>query len=272
MDFISNCQQHDPDLIGFCEHNLHPDPQVTSQFTEAIHRISKNTKSVLSATPIPSATPFKPGGTGYITFQSTTGRVYKSYSDAFGRWTAVTLKGKNVFITVIVTYQSPVATGNNNCMTYHQQQLTCFQQLSNSQNKYANFTDKSPRQFFRRDLLKFVQQFYDQDHKLIIVGDFNDTPDESSVTFQLCQKYQLHDPWETSCDDCHSNIPTYHRGKRRIDRILLSDAIKSECCGIQYTDYHMIAQSDHRGIILDLNLSIFKEPPIPIHQPTPRSI
>lgn len=148
MDFISNCQQHAPDFIGFCEHNLYPSPPIIETFKNAVHRLSKHTRSVLSVTPIKSATPFKPGGTGAVTCNLVTGRVTKSISDSLGRWIATTLQGKNTQITIIVAYQSPVSNSQNTCMMYHKQQLISFQENANSQKQYNSFTDKSPRQFF----------------------------------------------------------------------------------------------------------------------------
>lgn len=90
-DFLADCDRHSPDIICFCEHNLSLTSAVKDQLSTAVRRHYKRARLVISDSPTPTATPFKPGGTGIILLNKMADCVDKQYQDPLGRWTCCTL-------------------------------------------------------------------------------------------------------------------------------------------------------------------------------------
>lgn len=246
-------------------------PKICETINTAVRQHYRRAHTLFSDSPAISATPFKPGGTGIILLNKFADCVQSQYQDPMGRWTCFTLRGKNRVISILSVYQSPINSSQSTVSTYHQQQMSYLQQQANANNTPVSLTNKSPRQYFKQDLLRYIKQLKSNSHELVIFGDFNEPPNDKSITFQLSAQCQLAGPWEQQFS-LPPTINTYARGKTRIDCVLLSNTLTDCVQLVKYTDFHLIAQSDHRGLFLDFDDNFMKTTSVPIHQPAPRDL
>ena len=207
------------------------------------------TRSTWGSSSIEGISPFKPGGTGIITFGSHGGRLHHLGNDPYGRWSYQYMRCTNdTSILSIVIYQCCARPTNKvGCTAYHQQESLFIQE---------GRVDPNPRQHFIPDLKHFVTTAMDT-HKgtlsLILMGDWN-SPSTSSPIQSLMTDLGLVDPW-LSLHPNHPDFPTYHRGRRRIDFALVSSELCPYITTFIYEPFKYRLSGDHRGFYFDLDVS-----------------
>ncbi|KAI2490274.1 hypothetical protein MHU86_12673 [Fragilaria crotonensis] len=96
-----------------------------------------------------------------------TGRIKSTSQDKWGRWTSQTFQGRaGVIFTVISAYQVVTDSPGKGLMTAASQQQSF---LIQEQDPVI-----APREAFRRDLKRFLQQCRSERHEILLVGDFNE--------------------------------------------------------------------------------------------------
>jgi exonuclease III len=113
-------------------------------------------------------------------------------------------------------------------------------------------TNPNPRKHFRLDLHKFFQQRRQDGDEIILTGDFNEAlGDESDGISKLCSDFNLVDLMYS----LHGSrtIPTYARGKKRLDYALATPLAASTIIAGGYKPFNHRLPSDHRGFFLDFD-------------------
>jgi hypothetical protein len=117
----------------------------------------------------------------------------------------------------------------------------------------------NPREQFITDLGHFLCTTLGKDDKLILVGDFNSTIEDSEGLQSLQLEFQLTDVLAHSIG--RTDVNTYIRGTRRIDFALCLATVTSSldqggCKAIQYR-----TKGDHRAFFLNFTtIALFGNP------------
>ena len=154
------------------EHCIHIHHQDTLKNIQQTLKNNIQDKSFLqmNASRTPTTQRYLPGGTAIMMVGNTIGRIEPKGSggDYMGRWSYIHLRRKHATpVTIITAYQvnrNPTnATGTT---AWHQQRL-----ILDNEGKY----DEHPQTAFINDLSHFISELQQQQHDIIIGGDFNDT-------------------------------------------------------------------------------------------------
>ena len=208
-------------------------------------------KIVLGSSKIASPTQHKPGGVLAMMTGNNVGRVYTTGADPFGRWTYIkTNGGQGRRITFIATYQvcqgSVRHAGPTTAITQQYSMLT-----------QANRPDPHKiRHHHTADMVAFVKECQREGELVVVGGDFNETiGDDPGGLTRLCSECGLQDP-VFERHGC-TGFSTHIDGSRCIDYILMDPELMSsvEACG--YEPYGTRIVSDHRGVYVDVNESLF---------------
>jgi len=105
----------------------------------------------LSSSGIPSKYGFQVGGTATIVNGRWTGRATAKYTDPLGRWSSITIAGKNRKVTFITAYQC--CNGGKDQGPY-----TWYKQLW-ERHKRDGVKNPKPRKLFLADLEKYIDGF-----------------------------------------------------------------------------------------------------------------
>lgn len=241
------------DIIGLAEIN-----QDTTQY-EVRHKLETiaskyfdHKKIIYGTSNRPARKIYKPGGTMMMTVMDHTSIITETTRDRMGRWVSTRYQGSTQQrITIITAYQvcQTQRTGNN---TAANQQINTLLEESIA---LGLTTRINPRAAFTRDMITFVKHRQSDGDHILIVGDFNETIDESgSGTAEILAKCRLVDLCGHKLGDI--TIPnTYKRGPRRLDYALISPELLLVVSKVGYDpfDYRGIT-SDHRGLYIDLAL------------------
>jgi exonuclease III len=205
---------------------------------------------------------YKPGGTGILVVEDTTGIIRETSKDRMGRWANVKLQGDNSkainFITAYQVCQSRT-TGIN---TAANQQIS---QLSEEASISKSALRINPRAAFIRDLQNFIVQKQNQGELVCLTGDFNDDINKTnSGMSQLATELGLLDLFSARLGT--STVPsTYIRGSTRLDYALISPELLPSVVAAGYEPFSYRIQSDHRAFFIDFNTqSLFGHKPSPM--------
>ena len=211
--------------------------------------------------------PYQPGGTCSILIDKLVGRHLTSTTDLIlGRWNITTLNTRNNHkLSIVCCYQvcqqSPDHAGPK---TAYSQQWSLL--------KEQGVAYPDPRKQFYKDLDKTLTSLAQQDHTIILAGDFNnslgDDPhglDKIVYKFNLTDAIQhLHGP---------SSLPSYNRGKKCIDYIFCSRSFLPAIQRGAILPFYSITTSDHRPIFIDIDISrTFQSPLSSLIRPSQRSL
>ena len=84
------------DLVGFCEIKLDVSKyQVKKSISSSLHSQFRNNKVAATTSTIPFDGYYKPGGTMTICVDHHTSRFQNKFEDSLGRWSTISLNGKN---------------------------------------------------------------------------------------------------------------------------------------------------------------------------------
>ena len=115
---------------------------------------------------------------------------------------------------------------------------------------------------FWKDLTMLIQNLQDSNHKIILMGDFNESiysgrRKELSALVTTCG---LIDPMFTTCPD-GANAPTFFRGSHRIDYVLVDEDIQHAVVGCGILAPNPALSPAHRAVFCDVSLdAIFGMP------------
>ena len=153
------------------------------------------------------------------------------------------------------------------CKTTLQQAgpMTVFRQQW-TELRARGLTNPNPRKQFDKDLLAFLQSIHQQGHRMILLGDLNETTNNSKLIQQF-KKYGLYD----MIKDRHDNLPNFRsclKGGNTIDYAFCSISIPRSVTASTYEPFYLHSNSDHRGIVIDLNRhTLFDRPQVLVAAP-----
>eukprot|EP00980_Cylindrotheca_fusiformis_P027514 scaffold20799_cov73-Cylindrotheca_fusiformis.AAC.3 len=182
-------------------------------------------------------------------------------SHHMGRWSFVKYAGKaGKVITVVTAYQVCVRPTNEvGNMAFHQQ----VQHIATeAQQSGITISAPQPRLRFRTDLLKFLHELKRSGESIILMGDFNeDIGDSRSKLQRLFQDDRL--KLVDIIGRQHPStlaLPTYIRGSKRLDFILLTEDLIPAVRRCGYLPFHDHFRSDHRFAFIDFDQDILFGP------------
>jgi exonuclease III len=251
------------DIACFTELNQDVGQFAINQKMDAIgNRFFNHHRFVASTSARKVSNTYKPGGTGILVVEDTTGIVRSTSKDRMGRWATTKLQGTNgMTINVISAYQvcQSRTTGLN---TAANQQIS---QLLEEAATAMDATRINPRAAFIRDLQNLINQQQTNGEQTILVGDFNEEiGSENSGMAQLATELGLVDLFSTRLGT--AAVPsTYIRGHKRLDYALISPGILPSVKAAGYDPFSYRIQSDHRAFFIDFDTaSLFGHKPSPI--------
>jgi endonuclease/exonuclease/phosphatase family metal-dependent hydrolase len=120
--------------------------------------------------------------------------------------------------------------------------------------KLADKVNQRPRHHFCKDLTYLLQEHIKKYHEIILMGDFNDELGSSlrGIT-QVVTGCNLVDVYAAR-HGLEDEVPTYARGRKRLDYILMTPTIASYATRSGADPFNHRFFSDHRGIFVDLEL------------------
>ena len=168
-----------------------------------------------------------------------------------GRWASITLLGRlRAKITVVCTYQVVDIRGSSGPSTAFTQQLLML--------KRQQRESQRPRREYQKDLQSFLKSKINDDHEIVLCGDLNEDLNEelgrtTGGMTQLASDLGLIDIHTRELGLDHE-VPTYARGTKRLDYILMTEQIASHTTNCGAEPFNHRFYSDHRGIWVDLEL------------------
>ena len=180
---------------------------------------------------------YQPGGVITLAVEATCHRIVDLGIDTMklGRWTWLTLRGRNDIKTTIITlYRCCKSLSGDN--TTYSQQIRHF-------NKHNRLV--CPRQQTLADAETFIKSKQAEGHQIILLADMNE-----KVTQQSIKQWANNVDLEEIITSAHGDdTATYHRGSKPIDSIFVSSSIRQVVgCGYLPFGYFM---SDHRLLWAD---------------------
>ena len=195
---------------------------------------------------------YKPGGTLTIVDGNWSGRANKCVDkDKLGRWSIITLKGRNrTCLTIITAYRCCDGVTIKNVGTTS----AFFQQEAILKERGIS---KSPQEMFIVDLIKVIQGYTEKGHEVLLNVDANETWDHrGSRIYDLAMQTGLYD----IARERHGGpvTPTYVRKNcsRRIDYMLGSEGVlrNTRAIGIANETYDPV-MGDHRPQYIDIDVN-----------------
>ena len=236
------------DIVCLTEHNLATDdPKTRYDLYKSVKRHMEGSRTIMSASSIKFPTTFKPGGTLMIVQRTVQCRINQQGSDELGRWTYIRLATRRESMIYIITIYKPCKTSFNQAgpMTVFRQQWTIL--------RANGILSPNPRSQFDQDLLEFAQSILSEGHRIVIIGDFNETREKSTLIQEL---YQL--GLRDAIYDRHNLIPRFRsckKGTNVIDHCLCSMSLLQHITLSHYEPFGLNIDSDHRGMIIDFKKS-----------------
>ena len=183
---------------------------------------------------------YQPGGTTTTVINEYAHRVGGSGIDEsmLGRWSWVTLRGKQGIKTTFITMYRPCKSTATENTTYaqHLRYLNLCQQ------------EECPRDAILKDIGDFIKSLQEQGHQIVLMADMNVHVSNTNIR----QWLQSLDLYEYITERYRNHIATYNNGRHPIDGIFVSHSVQISDGG--YLPYGYI-HSDHRMIWVDVVVS-----------------
>ena len=260
-------QQLQLDVTAFPESNLSSRGQ-TKEVLET--QLSGNGESVrlvqASARSDIAVSEYQPGGVVTAIVGKIAGRVLESYRDPWGRFAWTRFRGdRGEGIQQITAYRvcQKVGTkaGVNTSYSYQVQQML-QEELERSQQfqrdertiPESNRSRMNPRRRILDDLERVIQEAREKKFRVILMMDANEdwTKKDGKELKAFMDKVQLRDPlYERHYSD--EVTPTYARGTKRIDYILMDASLMGAVRRIGTLGLHQAMISDHVMVYVDLD-------------------
>ena len=236
-------QQLSCDLVGLCETKLDVSKyNVRKIISSNFHSHFQSNRFSASTSTIPFEGTYKPGGTMTVCVDHHTSRYQGKFEDPLGRWSTISLTGKNSRVIHFITIYQVVAKATSGPYTSYQQQLTALRLVDR---------DLTPRQAFIYDIDTYLTNLTTPETQFVIMGDFNEVigVDQSGFS-KISTKFSLVDI-HGHFHSITTEVPTYARGTERLDYILCSTPLLTAVskCGAEPFNQHI--HSDHRALFVD---------------------
>jgi exonuclease III len=231
------------DVIGFSKLNLDVSKyKVKKIVADTLHLSFDAHHCSMSTSEIPFEGIYKPGGTLTAVFNHVVTRFQSKFSDSMGRWSSISLTGKNCRIIHFVTVYQVVNKPTMGPFTSYQQQVSSL-----------HLADRiiTPRKAFCSDLTAYLRTLKSPNYSIVLMGDMNEVVGlELGGLSQLIGEFGLVDVISHH-HSINNEVATYSRGTKRLDYVFctanLVPAVVS--CGIAPFNEHIC--SDHRSIFVD---------------------
>jgi hypothetical protein len=152
LDTLMQMENICADIFGFAETKLASDqPFVINLLQKNKRKIWDHARLVTSTSKIVLDGYHKPGGTLTCATNSLVGRIRKSFSDPYGRWSGLEIMGRsNKRLIVLTIYQVPQKSGTSGNTTAYTQQRNMF--------RLEGRTNPNPRKILIDDLRTLVTE------------------------------------------------------------------------------------------------------------------
>ena len=217
---------------------------------------------VMAASKFETATNYKPGGTAILACEAITANI-KSYTrDRMGRWTSLCFTAAaNKRIRIISAYQvcQNRRPGSNTAAAHQTAQIIQESIRDSSTNR------PTPRQAFIHALQSFILHCQSEQEDIILAGDFNEElNDPTSGMGAVATRCSLVDMFSIRTGSSQ-HPPTYQRGTKRIDYILMSPTLLDKVIAAGCEPFGYRLPSDHRGMFIDMDsYAMFGQEPTPL--------
>jgi hypothetical protein len=249
-------------IAGFAETNLNWNNYENKNACSTIFKkYWRQTKISMTSSAKNTREYYQPRGVAMVTGFPWASRT-KTYVDQsnLGRWVESEISGKqNRKVTIISAYivckDSIDRSGPNTA--YTQQWL-----ILKEKNPHAN---PEPRATCFEDLKARIKALREQDQEIILMMDANDSLQNTrSALTKWKKEVNLIDPL-VQRHGTDEEPPTYARGSKRIDYILVSDRISEYIVAGGILPLHHICFSDHRALYIDIDLQAYLRSDPPSH-------
>jgi hypothetical protein len=169
-------------------------------------------------------------------------RFSARFQDPMGRWSTLSLIGRNKRIVHFITVYQVVAKDSSGPYTAFQQQLQCLRLADR---------DIPPRRAFLIDFKKYIKSLQTPLSQFVVMGDFNKVVGTSMLGFtKITSEFRLVDVLG-NFHSVRKEVSTYARGPNRLDYVFCSNALLSTivACGAEPFNQHIF--SDHRALFVD---------------------
>ena len=205
---------------------------------EVFNKVWRKNKLVTSNSPERTTTAYQPGGTTTLVVNKWVSHICGSGQDALGRWSYITLKGKQERkVTIISAYRvcenSLDQAGPTTCWKQQWRQL-----------RKKGYSCPDPRKRFLSDFKTFLETRMANDEELIIGIDANDTDHTTTDFGRFCKQCDLVDVF-THLHPENTPPHTYQRGNNRIDYILITPALTPALKSTGFLPFNIPFMSDH---------------------------
>ena len=212
---------------------------------------------------------YKPGGTAIMACNAITSTIKSHSRDRMGRWSSLRLATASPrHIRIIAAYQvcQNSRPGSNTAAAQQRAQIIEEQASTDHTNRIT------PRASFIGDIQVFIKQCQGNGDDIILIGDFNEEINTAiSGMDQLASTCGLADLFSIRLGT--PNIPpTYQRGTKRIDYVLLSPNLINFVSAAGYDPFGYRIPSDHRGFYVDFNTeALLNQGIVPLAPPERRT-
>jgi hypothetical protein len=118
--------------------------------------------------------------------------------------------------------------------------------------RLSGHTKPDPRQQCVDDFKKAVLQEQAIGSDIVVMGDLNEVVGlDPTLMASVCAACHLYDPFSDLFPD-QADTPTYARGSKRLDWVLVSRSLLPVIEGVGYNRFNLLYHSDHRAIFIDL--------------------
>jgi hypothetical protein len=200
----------------------------------------------MGSSPIEMMHQYKPGGTMLLLHGKISEWLVTTGSDDMGRWTYQIFLGKrNRNVTIVNAYQlCDKSVSQRGRYTAAAQQESLLRQRGE--------INPNPRKHFCSDLHHFLQQWRQEGDEIILTGDLNEALGDGTDTIpKLCSSLNLVDLMFSLHDS--RQIPTYARGKKRLDDALATLLAARTIVADGYEPFNHRLASNHRAFFLDFD-------------------
>jgi exonuclease III len=209
-------------------------------------RYFNQAKFITSSAVTPDDGLYLPGGTATIVGDPFNSRICKETSDdALGRWTAITLKGKQERkITIINAYQV-----NKDSVQSTDDRSTWKQQYNAL--RLTGVDNPDPCQTFWSDLEKYIKTLTNDKQEVLLMLDANDPhAKELNPIMQRLKMKDLH----IHLHGTDFEPETHQRGTAQIDFMYGTAKVIEACTKAGIGAYDDICYTDHRHLFVDIDL------------------
>jgi endonuclease/exonuclease/phosphatase (EEP) superfamily protein YafD len=167
--------------------------------------------------------------------------ITRHHIDEMGRWAGITLKMQTSSVkTILSMYQPPkeqITESTINVTAQQTRQLT---------NKGVNL---NIFQQYQQDIGKVITGLQQQNHEIIVGGDFNERNETNNVIKDIEKRHQL---VEIMVLKHSETLSTYLRGTNALDQIFLSPTLITSNTMVNLGDPNSVIETDHIPIRLQI--------------------